>query len=267
MTEPSPQQALESLFKDQYGKMYTLAFRMTGSRENAEDALQDAFLNAFTALAGFRGESALSTWVYRIVFNASQKLSGEARKLPVTLAAEARGITEDEVFAHVAGFGTAEDEALINRTRESCVQVFINCMPKKLRAVYTLRGILHFSVKDTAEILDISEAAVKVDFHRARSVAEDHFNGRCSLVKPGAKCDCRAFAQYLIETKRTNVLLNVAAIHRREAAAKTKFLLEMKQILGVDELYDCDFDAGDFEAFKTRVKALRSTRSLSLLDS
>jgi len=54
-----------------------------------------------------------------------------------------------------------EDEVMAVLTRESCLQMFMNCMPSKYRAVYTLRIMLQFSVAETSEILEISESAVK----------------------------------------------------------------------------------------------------------
>ncbi len=119
MTVHARRQQLEAVFKEQYGRLYTLAFRMTGTKETAQDAQQTAFLNAYASLDRFREESALLTRLFRIAVNAAKRLGQEERKLPVVAYAEAHGISEDEVFAHVRGFGNAEDEAIIRQTRES----------------------------------------------------------------------------------------------------------------------------------------------------
>ncbi len=191
----------ETIFKKNYDRLYTLAFRMTGNIEESEDILQTAFLNAYKAFDNFRYESSVYTWLYKIVLNTSKKFYREARKLPVEEYSEAHNISQAEVYQTINRFGQVEDETIAVLVRENCLQMFMNCMPPKYRSVYTLRIILNFSVKETAGILDIKENTVKVNLHRAKNITKDHINGRCSLIKPGSICDCRSYANYILEQK------------------------------------------------------------------
>ena len=169
--------SFESIYKNNYEKLYTLSFRLTGNREDAEDVLQIAFLNACKAFDKFRGDADIATWLYRIVINASRKFWKDAAKLPADSYAEETGQSLESVFDHINSYGTVEDTVLVNQIRESCLQMFMNCMPAIYRAVFTLRVILGFTVKEVMEILELSESSVKVTLHRARKTAASHFNG------------------------------------------------------------------------------------------
>jgi RNA polymerase sigma-70 factor (ECF subfamily) len=95
----------EAMYQAQYEKLYTLAFRMTGNKEDAEDVLQTAFLNAYKAFNRFRHDSAVSTWLYRIVMNVAKKYAKESRKLPVEEYAEEHQISQADVYNYINRFG------------------------------------------------------------------------------------------------------------------------------------------------------------------
>ena len=84
----SPEQALELEFRHNYRKLFTLAFRLSGNCDDAEDILQNSFLNALRGLDGFRGGSSLYTWLYRIVINTSKSYGRKDLRLPVVIIAE-----------------------------------------------------------------------------------------------------------------------------------------------------------------------------------
>lgn len=256
----------EAVYKEHYGKLYTLAFRMTGNKEDAEDVLQTSFLNAYKAYEDFRNESSISTWLYRIVLNVSQKYAREAHKLWVESYSEEHHCAQSAIYDHIKSFGQVEDEALTNLTRETCLQMFMECMPSKYRAVYTLRCMLHFSVKETAEILEISENTVKVNLNRARKVIKSHIDGRCSLIQPGAMCDCRSFAKYLLESRKTSVLLDIEAVKNKERAATLEFGREMGEILEIEDMFDTQITPRDYSEFLKKIKTMRNAKHYKLLD-
>lgn len=255
----------ESVYRDNYDRLYTLAFRMMGTRDEAEDVLQTAFVNAFAAYEGFRGESAVTTWLHRIVINTSKQRWKQRAKLPVTEWAEEKGTTEEAVYAYINRAGPTDDEVLTNQTREACLQMFMNCMPPRLRAVFTLRSILGFSVRDTAAILSTSEGAVKVDLHRARKAIRAHFEGRCSLIHPGAICDCRSYAGHLRETGREKALVEIETIRSEEQASAEQFAQEICEILDIERLYATRVRPLDWSSFRDRVAKLYAEHRLKTL--
>lgn len=260
-------QDFDKIYKENYSKLYTLAFRMTGTKEDSEDVLQSSFLNAYKAYPKFKGKSTLYTWLYKIVLNESKKHYKKTRKLPTTEYAEMNNISIEDVYGHINSFGNTEDNALTELTREACLQMFMNCMPSKYRAVYTLRVILDFSVKETSLILEISLNAVKVNLHRAREIIKSHFDGRCSLINPNSLCDCRKYAKFLIENNKTGKLIDINVIRQKERKASEDFHTELKDILQIESLYYTEIKPIDYNLFIKRVSYLVKANKHTLLKS
>ncbi len=256
----------ENIYRKNYQKLYTLAFRMTGSREDSEDILQSSFMNAYRAFPSFRNQSSVYTWLYRIVMNTSKKYFREERRLPIDEYAENNSIDIEEAYNYINSYGKVEDEVLVNLTRESCLQMFMNCMPSRYRSVYTLRMMLELTVKETSEILEISESAVKTNLHRAKKAARDHMEGRCSLIQPGAVCDCRSFAAYIEKTGKTDKLCSIEVVRNRERRAVEKFRSEINLIARINSLYNNQIKAPGYESFIERMKELAECEEITLIE-
>jgi RNA polymerase sigma factor (sigma-70 family) len=255
----------EEIYKNNYSKLYTLAFRMTGSREDSEDILQTSFLNAYRSFSNFRNKSSVYTWLYRIVVNTAKKYSKERARLPVDEYAENNGLTKKEVYDHINSFARVEDNVLVSMTRETCLQMFMNCMPALFRTVYTLRVMLELSVKETAEILDITESAVKVNLHRARKAAAKHFENRCSLIHPNGMCDCRSFTGYLVESGKTEKLCSIETVRNKEKEAVKRYNSEMDELYKIDSLYKNRIKPPDYENFIKKIRVLLNDKDYTLL--
>ncbi len=254
-----------AIYRTNYERLFTLAVRLAGNREDAEDLLQAAFLAAFAAFPSFRGESTAHTWLYRILLREGRRYAKAKRRLPIVAFAEKLGMTEDEAFSYVRGFGDSEDAALAAMIRESCLQMFMNCMPARFRAVYTLRAILDFSTAETADILEISENAVRVYLHRARKLAADHYGSRCSLVNPKGVCSCRAFASYRKSVGLTGLPEGLAEMLSEESRSAAAYDRELESLLDVDRLYRTRFTPGAYDEFLRRMRRLRGAEGLRIL--
>jgi len=128
-----------------------------------------------------------------------------------------------------------------------------------------MRTILHCTVAETAQILEISPEAVKTNLHRARRIIRSHFEGRCSLVKPGSLCNCRGYAAFLEKNGRTGVLLDVPVAAREEKSAAEKFYSEIKDILKIEKLYDTEMEPLPYAGFVERLKDSADEGSYKLL--
>lgn len=255
----------ESVYREYYQRLYTFAFRMTGNIEDSEEILQTAFINAFKAYDSFEGKSSVYTWLYKIVHNAAKNYYKKSRRLPAIEYSESHGISQQEFYDHINSFGKVEEAVIVNLTRETCLQMFMNCMPPKYRAVYTLRVVLDLSTKETAEVLEISENAVKVNLYRARKITRDHIDGRCSLIQPGAMCACRNYAGFLVKENKQSYLSDIQVVYKKEKAAVEKFTSEIKEILQIDNLYKNQIKAPDYAGFKNQVKQLMERNKFKVL--
>ena len=164
------ERAFEALVRLHGGRMLAIARQFLARSEDAQDAVQEAFLSAFRSVGGFRGGSSLSTWLHRIVVNAClMKIRGASRR-PETPIEEYLP-TFDETGHHsapVEDWAISPEKALLSRETRERVRAAIEKLPASYRAVLVLRDIEELSTEETAEVLSLTRTAVKVRLHRAR---------------------------------------------------------------------------------------------------
>lgn len=148
--------------------VYRLALRLMQHEADAEDVVQETFLNAFKAIGDFQGRSELSTWLYRITYNAAmmrlRKHQPDIVSVEETEAADDGSLVPTQLFDWCC---LPESDFETNETRARLEQA-IRDLPEKLRAVFVLRELEGLSTDETARALDISIETVKTRLHRAR---------------------------------------------------------------------------------------------------
>jgi len=150
--------------------MLCVARRLLRIEEDAEDVVQEAFLSAFRSIDRFRGDSALSTWLHRIVVNAAlMKLRRSSSRPEVrvedclpTFDAKGRYAKPVELWSAPA------DSLLLREETRARVRERVATLPPKYSEVVALRDIDGLDTAETGRVLGISETAVKVRLHRAR---------------------------------------------------------------------------------------------------
>jgi RNA polymerase sigma-70 factor (ECF subfamily) len=158
-------------------QLYRLALRMLGNPQEAEDVLQETFINAFRHLIDFEGRSHLSTWLYRIAAN--QALM-RLRKSEPDLVSVDEPVQMDDggsmprqlkdwCCLPEADFMTSEAQAQLDNA--------IGELSSALRAAFVLRDLQGLSTRETSEILEISESAVKTRLLRARLELREKLSG------------------------------------------------------------------------------------------
>ena len=147
---------------ERYGDfVYNVALRMTGDPVEAEDVAQEAFIDAFRAWERFRGDSQVTTWLYRITVNRSlMKVRKEKKARQLTQT----GIEDQEIVDWTIG----PEQAAIGAELRRKLEEGINLLPEELRAAVVLRDIQSLSNVEAAEALDITVAALKARLHRGR---------------------------------------------------------------------------------------------------
>lgn len=156
------------LVETYYELIYRLAYKMLNDPQEAEDILQETFLKAYRYIDGFDGRSSLSTWLYRIATNEAL-MSLRRKKLDTVSMDETLDTMEGEVepiqivdwcCLPEAELMSAEAQARLNQATEK--------LPATLRVVFVLRDIQGLSTREVAEVLSLSETAVKTRLSRAR---------------------------------------------------------------------------------------------------
>jgi RNA polymerase sigma-70 factor (ECF subfamily) len=148
--------------------IYRLGLRMLGNSQDAEDVLQNTFLNALTHLTTFEGRSSLSTWLYRIAANEALMLL-RRKKPEVNLQdAETDESAEDLKPTQFVDWSALPEEELMSGEGKKVLDQAIQNLPESLRIVFLLRDIEGLSIKETADALNLTETNVKTRLLRAR---------------------------------------------------------------------------------------------------
>lgn len=160
--------AFTTLVRPQMSKAYRVALRITGNREDAEDAIQQALLKAYSHIDQFHSKSRFSTWLLRITINeALGKLRKQrAEKAHLFYSASEDGSDPAEMVR--AGDDARPEVVYAKREKQRLVREAINGLQGTSKAVVWLLGLEERQTRETAEILHLSEAAVKARFLRAR---------------------------------------------------------------------------------------------------
>jgi RNA polymerase sigma-70 factor (ECF subfamily) len=155
--------------------LYRTARSILKDDAEAEDAVQEAYLLAYRAMAGFRGDAKLSTWLVRIVANEAigrlRKRIRRAEVIPLNEPAEqdavSAGLAPDDAWS-------AQPERVASRMEtRRMLEARIDRLPDAFRAVFVLRAVEELTVEETAAALEIPQATVRTRFFRARSLLRE----------------------------------------------------------------------------------------------
>ncbi|HTE06771.1 MAG TPA: sigma-70 family RNA polymerase sigma factor [Planctomycetota bacterium] len=162
--------AFEQLVRLHGGRMLAVARRMLRGEADAQDAVQDALLSASRAIGDFHGGSRLSTWLHRIVVNASlMKLRTRRRHDEVLIDDLLPRFKADGHALEPAAPWRDSAEALLSvRETGEIVRASIDKLPETYRVVLMLRDIEELDTDETAALLGVTPNAVKIRLHRAR---------------------------------------------------------------------------------------------------
>jgi len=161
------ERTFDGLIERYADSLYNVALRITGSPEEAADAVQDAFLSAYEHRDTFRGEAAPATWLYRIAVNAALQ---RVRVRRPTEYLEPRPDEESEI---VDWSEDVTGQVELNELREELDRAIAR-LPEGERAALVLRDVEGLSTTQAAAVLELTEAALKSRLHRARLLLRQH---------------------------------------------------------------------------------------------
>ena len=152
--------AFEQLVIRHQDLVFSLAYKLTGNREMANDVAQEAFIRAWKAIEKFRGDSTFSTWIYRITVNTAWTLRKKAKKHNT--------LNIDDTYEPIVIDEKKDPELVaINSDLSSVLINALDQIPIEQRIIVELKNIEGRSHKEIADYLDISVTAAKVRLHRA----------------------------------------------------------------------------------------------------
>lgn len=167
-------------------RLFRVARAVVRDDAEAEDVLQESYVRAFAAMAGFRAESGIATWLTRIVLNEAH---GRLRRRPDNVELEElEAAQEGAQVLNFPGMPKADDpEAAAARAQiRRILERAVDALPEPFRLVFILREIEELSVEDTARHLDLKVETVKTRLHRARRRLREALDAQLADVMVGA---------------------------------------------------------------------------------
>jgi RNA polymerase sigma-70 factor, ECF subfamily len=179
---------------DEYGtKIYQLAFRYLRNREDAEEVTQDVLFKVYRKVDAFRGDAALSSWIYRITFNAAMSRLRTAKyqrsqdEGAQQASVDGDGSREPSRRSDVADWSDLADERLLRSQLRARVFRAILALPAIYRAPVMLRDIQGMSTEEASAVLQVKDQTLKSRLHRGRLILRKQlaeFAGGLSLHRP-----------------------------------------------------------------------------------
>ena len=160
--------AFANIVDEHSDKIYRLALKMLGNEQDAEDILQETFIKAFNNIESFEGRSKISTWLYRIAVNESLMLLRKRKGVLIDIDA---GIEKDDgevIPQQIVDWCCLPEKELMSNESRQVINQAINTLSDANRAAFLLRDVEGLSTSEAADVLDISESALKVRLMRAR---------------------------------------------------------------------------------------------------
>ena len=190
--------AIDSLITTIQPGIYKLAVHVLGHREDAADATQEILLKAVTHLASFRGESAFSTWVWRVAHNHLMTARTRKAESPeVSLEAIAERLEQGLAFASLLAKDRAEavafspqDKLEARQLALACTQSMLMALDREHRLVYVIDTVFGLDSGQGGALAGITPAAYRKRLSRARARLDTFMGRSCGLANPDAKCRC-----------------------------------------------------------------------------
>lgn len=187
--------AFEAIMRRHNQLLFRTARSVLNNDADTEDALQDAYLKAWRALAGFRADAKLSTWLVRIVVNEAltRLRRRSARVIPLDASAPGDEPTEEPWMED--DIDRQPDRLAMREEMRRLIETRIDRLPDLYRTVFMLRAVEEMSVEEVSVVLELPEATVRTRFFRARSLLREGLSRDVDLAVgdafsfAGDRCD------------------------------------------------------------------------------
>ena len=192
--------ALDELLTRHEKEVYRFGLRMCGSEEDAREVLQETLLAAFRNLHAFRGDAALSTWLYQLARTHCLRLRRQRVGTPTGFQS-----LESSEASHVAAEEALPDARSHARQLGEVLQAAILALPEDAREALILRDVEGLTAEEAARVVGIEVRALKSRLHRARLLLREHLATLLGEGARGTAQGCPALARELSEYARKEV--------------------------------------------------------------
>lgn len=196
--------ALETLVAGVQDTVFNLSLRMLGTFADAEDATQDILLKMITHLSSFRGDSAFTTWVFRIAVNHLKDYKKHMfAHCPLRFEYYGNDIENAKIQDLPDLTQNVEKDILAEELKMSCTNVMLQCLDTENRCIFILGTMFRVDSRIAGDILDMTPEAYRQRLARVRRKMADFLGQYCGEYGNG-RCRCRDRLNYAIQSHRLN---------------------------------------------------------------
>ena len=199
-------ESLETVILSVQDLVFNLSLRMLGSFPDAEDATQDILLKIITRLSSFKGESAFSTWVFRIAANHLKNYQKHMfAKFPLSFEFYGNDIKNGKIDDVPDLMQNVEQSILAEELKLSCANVMLQCLDAESRCIFILGTMFKIDSRIAGDILGMTPEAYRQRLSRVRKKMAEFLGQYCGEYGNG-RCKCRDRVNYAIQSHRLNPL-------------------------------------------------------------
>ena len=250
--------ALEEVILKIQDKIYGLALRMLYNPSDAEDAAQEILIKIITHLGTFRGESAFTTWMYRVAVNHLLTLRRRQPELEaVSFEEYEKSLELDSSIDWQESRSSALQNIYVEEIMISCLQGLLLCLDREHRLTFLLVEVFDVSSEQGAAILEITPPAFRKRLSRARERIQDFLMRNCALINPDNPCTCQRYLinqRYMEKVAEKDLVFAKHPCRCRQEEGVIHRIKEMDELTHIAALYK---QYPDFHAPSALIKNIR----------
>jgi RNA polymerase sigma factor (sigma-70 family) len=251
--------ALEEVISKIQDKIYGLALRMLYNPADAEDAAQEILLKIITRLSTFRGESAFTTWMYRVAVNHLLTLRRRQPELEAVPFEEyEKSLDLDSPVDWQESRSSALQNLYVEEIMISCLQGLLLCLDREHRLAFLLVEVFDVNSEQGAAILEITSTAFRKRLSRARERIQDFLTRNCALINPNNPCTCERYVisqRYMEKVKEKDLVFAKHPCRFRQKEGITHRIKEMDELTRIAVLYK---QVPDFQTPSALIENIRN---------
>jgi len=171
----SDESAFRKLVEKYELNVYNTCIGMLGNEDNAKDISQDVFIEVFRSIHKFRGDSKISTWLYRLAVNKSLNHIRDNKKHRIVKSIQRFFIKDENETLDLQDFGSQNAEQEIEQNEHSkALHQALNKLPENQKTAFVLKNYDDLSYKQISEIMELSHSSVESLIHRAKTNLQKH---------------------------------------------------------------------------------------------
>ncbi|MFA6857610.1 MAG: RNA polymerase sigma factor [Treponema sp.] len=192
---------IENLIKEYGSYVYSYAWKLSCSPDEADDISQETFILAWKNKDMLRDERAVKGWLHRICLNCFLMRHRKKEENSLQLSGEDQLREDDNDFLAAENYVPApEEEVLVDESiremQNGCFYAMVRRLTLEQRTAFSLVDMFGLSAAETAQLLDTTEGAVKAELFRARMNLDAFFSDHCSVISASNPCSCRSWQEF-----------------------------------------------------------------------